>query len=296
MNKKVGLPPELVDRTNRHLSSGTVGEFFPGTQLDAIANGAMIGFTSCALLAYVDSTAGTKAPALKTAATAGSGTGTLEEYMILGEKGFWRNALSSVTAAGVTTSNGIYNTITGSPYSRGIYKLQLGDVNNASTSILDNDANVFLPVGDDQDWEVEFGIAATTNTSQAATVGFVECGVVGGATDDDPANAIGTYYAEFKIAASLLVCKTETTANVKTIALPSGFLKLNIRYVGEQGKFYFYINGDYQGSASAHASMSGAQCFVRASHLAAYTAATHAPISADVDYIIANGPLMEHRA
>lgn len=296
MNKKVGLPPELVTKMNQTLSAGTVGEFYPGMQLDALTNGILAGFSSSMLLAYVDGVAGTKAPSRVIAATAGSGLGTLEEYMILGERGFWRVAASSTTAAGVAVTTGLYNTISTLPKTRGVFKAQLGDVNAAATCILDTDASNFLPVASSQDWEVEFGIAATTNTSQAATIGFAEFGVVEGAPADNPANAIGSYYAQFKIAGSAIVCRTETTANVKTLALPSGYLTLGLRYVASQKKVYFSVNGEVQGSATVHATMAAAQPFMRVSHLAAYTAATHAPLSVDLDYVVANAPLMDHQS
>ena len=294
MNKKVGLPPEIVEKMNNTLSAGTVGKFYPGTQLDAAINGACAGFTSSMLLPYVDAAAGTKVPALLMTASAGSGVGTLEEYMILGEQGYWRVAASSVTAAGVPATAGLYNTISTLPKVRGVFKCQLGDKDDDSTIIIDNDANTFLPVGSSQDWEVEFGVAAMTNISQAATVGFIELGVAGGAVDDDSSAAPSTYYAEFKIAASTITAKTETTASVKALALPSGYNVFKLVYVASQKKIYFYLNEDLLGGAAVHDSMTAAQCFVRVAHLTAYTAATDAPISADVDYIIAHAPLLDN--
>ena len=296
MNKKVGLPPEIVEKMNNTLSAGTVGKFYPGTQLDAAINGACAGFTSSMILPYVDAVAGTRIPAKVIVATAGSGLGTLEEYMILGEQGFWRVSASSTNANAVAVTTGLYNTLSTLPKTRGIFKAQLGDVAAAATCILDNDGNLFLPTAASQDWEVEFGLAATTNTSQAATVGFVELGVAGGAIDDDPANIAHTYYAEFKIAGSAVVAKTETTANVKTVALSSGYNVFKISYVASQGKFYFWLNEDLLGGAAKHASMAAAQCYMRVSHLAAYTVATHAPFSADLDYVIAHAPIMDHQS
>jgi len=295
-NPVVGLPPELTDAMDRHNSSGTIGLFYPGTQLNAVANGALASFTSSMLLLYADAVAGTRVPQRVITATAGAGLGTVVEYMLLGEHGFWRVGASSTGAGAVPATTGLYSSIAGNTNAIGVFKFQLGDVNAAATCTLDNDGANWLPTNTTHDWEVSFGIADLTNTDQAATVGFAEFGVCTGAVDDDPANGAATYYAQFKIAADKVTAGTETTS-LSAVALNSDALKLTIRYVASQAKFYFDLDGVTIGGVGKHASMTaGCQVFVRVSHLAAYAAATDAPISVDLDYVVASQSYLGHRS
>lgn len=293
MNKKVGLPPELVRKTNNILSAGTVGEFYPGHQIDAIANGVMAGFSGSIL---IPDAIGATVGATKTTAASLATLAAASTYLLLGEKGVWRVHYGAVTVAGVADTQGLYTTISGSPKSRGIYKFQLADVNDKASSILDNYGNVF-PVGTSQDFEVEFGIAAYANlTTYANTIQFAEFGIVEGATTLDPASAPGTYYHMFKMGGGKILMRSETTASIKNIDYPSGYLQFTLRYVASQRTVYYFVNGELMGSTAVHASMVGAQCFVRVAHGATYAAATHSPTSVDLDYVIGNAPLMDHQA
>lgn len=292
-NPAVGLPPELSEAMDRHNSAGTIGLFYPGHQLNAIANGALAGFNNSMIFAD-DVTAGALAPLKVIPASLINTLVAPLEYYILGEKGVWRLEAGSTTAGGTLATTGLYSSISSND-AIGVLKFALGDVDAASTIILDGDANDFLPVNSTQDWEVNFGIANLTNHTQAATVGFLELGVVTGATDNDPANAIATYFSQMKIAAGAVTCGTETTSLSAVALNQSTNLKFTIRYVASQAKFYYEINGETIGGVAAHASMTGCNIFVRVSHLAAYAAATDAPISMDLDYVSASVGWVGHR-
>lgn len=292
-NPAVGLPPELSDAMDRHNSSGTIGLFFPGHQLNALANGALAGFNSSMIFAD-DVSGGALAPLKVIPASLINTLVAPLEYYILGEKGVWRLEAGSTAAGGTLATTGLYNAIS-SNNAIGVLKFALGDVDAASTIILDGDSNDYLPTNATQDWEVNFGIAKLTNYTQAATVGFLEFGVCEGATDNDPANAIATYFAQMKVAAGAVIAETETTS-LSAVALNSATdLKFTIRYVASQGKFYFELNGETIGGVAKHATMAGANVFVRVSHLAAYTALTDDPISLDLDYVSAVSGWLGHR-
>jgi len=292
-NPAVGLPPELSEAMDRHNSAGTVGLFYPGQQLNAIANGALAGFNNSMIFAN-DVSGGALAPLRVIPASLINTLATPLEYYIIGEKGIWRFEAGSTGAGGTLATCGLVSSITDND-AIGILKFALGDVDDEATVILDGDGNDFLPVNDTQDWEVNFGIAKLTNHTQAATVGFLEFGVCTGATDNDPANDIATYFSQMKVAAGKVTCGTETT-DLSAVALNQATnLKFTIRYVASQAKFYYEVNGETIGGVAAHASMVGCNVFVRVSHLAAYAAATDAPISLDLDYVSAVAGWVGHR-
>lgn len=301
MRKVLGIQHQLADNLNARLASGTHGFNYQGYVLDAMQNGLVCGFNNVLLLNTVSAAAAALAFTKVTTATVALTfpINTPNYYALQGlSAGFLRLSVSSENDGGVPATNGIFTASDSSsyPYARGVMRFQLGDVNGAATSLLDQAGDVWLPVGNKQDWEVHFGISNYANLSQAATVGFAEIGIAGGAVDDDPANDIATYFAQFKIAASTIVASTETTS-LNGVALPAEQIDLGIRYDSSAGKFYFLLNGETFGGGdagvAAHASMTGAQVFIRVSHLTAYAAATDAPLKLECDYVVANTMLME---
>jgi hypothetical protein len=289
-NPVAGLPPEVIRNMNQHLSSGTVGMFYPGNQLDALINGVSAGFASGGIIA--DVVAATVGPSRTIPASLiGSLAGVVYHY--LGERGAWRVNAGSTEANAVAATTGIYATNANHPKTRGVFRAALGDINAAAYVVVDNGGS-WLPVAASQDFEAHFGITSLTNLDQAATVGYAEFGIVEGATAVTPANAIGTYYARFRIAAGRITAGTETTS-LNAVVTPTGPFKLTVRYVASQQRFYFEINGEEIGGVAKHASMVGAQCFTRTAHLAAYAAAGDSPISTEVDYIVCNAPILDHQ-
>lgn len=284
MNDMVGLPAELIEGANRHLSSGTLGEFFAGSMIDAMANGFVYGFNNSFLLP--DTVGATLTPVKVTGA---SGVATEEIYHLWGEKGYLRARTLSDAAGGVAAANGVAASSTHDTVARGVYRFVLGDVDADSCSAIDQAADTWLPFGvAGQDFTVSFGIAGTANLDQAATVGNAEFGLTDSAVDLDPANAIATNYFVFKLENNRIYF-TDGTTSVNCGKIPTTRFILTIEYNQKANLINCFVNGQHKGSIS-RGSVAGAQISARVSHLAAYLALNDDPISVDLDYVIANTP------
>lgn len=287
-NERVGLPQELVARTDQNLSSGTIGTFFPGLQLNALANGTLIGFNGSML--YPDTIGATLNPGTLTAASLIASIGSPTYYHLIGEKGYLRAGVSSVTVAGVTATNGIYSISGTDTYARGVYRFQLGDVDDKSSSTLDQGDNLNLPVDGINDWEVNIGIAGFANLDQAAAIAFAEFGLVGGAIDDDPANAIATKYIQAKIAASKITFSTDADSlNARTV--PDTPFSITFRYFASSGYIYCEIDGQDVGQLAVPTTTTALQFAARVCHGTGYLAASHDPAQVEMDYLVASKPL-----
>ena len=283
MNDLVGLPQELIEMLNRHLSAGTLGEYYVGLQLDALANGMVYGFNNAFL---IPDTVGVTVGVAKS--TSASGIATEEIYHILGEKGYLRARTLSAAASAVAADNGIQSSSTYDGVARGVYHFSMGDVDGAACSAFDQNDDLWLPINTAQNWNVSFGISGSANLDQLATIAFAEFGVTGATVSLDPAVAMAAARATFRIAAGNITC-TNGTAVVNCGAVPSSKFILSLRYNAKTNLVHVFVNEKPYGHFSMGV-VTAVQVAGRVCHLAAYAALADIPVKLDLDYVIASTP------
>lgn len=284
MNDMVGLPEELIEGANRHLSSGTLGEFYAGNMLDAVANGFVFGFNNTVL---VPDTIGATLGVTKL--TGASAAATEAKFHLIGEKGYLRSRILSTGANAVAATNGIYSSSSFDTVARGVFRFQLGDIDGDACSALDQNTDTWLPFGSaGQDFSVTFGVSGSQNITSDDDNTFAEIGLTDSALDLDPANIAATNRFMFKLAQGKIIF-TDGTTTINCGKIPATRFMLTIRYDQRADRLNCMVDSVVKGSIS-RGSVAAAQLSVRVCHLAAYTALADAPARLDLDYVIANTP------
>lgn len=250
-----------------------------------LTNGIATGFLMDAIVPEV-STA-TQTPQMLVATAAGGDLATPVAYWF--QRHPLRLRVGSTNADAVPATSGVLPYSTTRADARGILRMGLGDVNAAAQIILDQGG--MTPITTAKDFEVHFDIAGVTNGNILATSGFCDIGVFGGVVGVDPsavAHAAGFF---FKITAGRVYLYSTATTNtlIGTAMLPTADrFVLSIIYDATQRSLLGCIDGNTIGGSAytLPAATTAVEVGMRACHLAAYTAASHAPLTVDVDSLI----------
>jgi hypothetical protein len=254
-----------------------------GDVWEGLSNGIATGFGG----EYLIPTA-SFAPTMLVAASAGGDLATPVAYWFAKQP--VRIRVGSTGAAAVPATSGITKCSANSTGSRGILRMGLGDVNAAAQMILDQGTMAYLDLR--SDFEVHYDIAAIENSTILSTAGYADFGVAVGATGVDPtvapaSNCLFVRFTQGKAVLYKTVSNTVTALGMCEI--PSGSFVLTFRYDHKTRRLFGVINGHGIGEESSivapvawtHMQMSGRVC-----HLAAYAAATDAPIAVELDSLI----------
>lgn len=252
-----------------------------------LTNGIATGFLMEAIIPEI-STA-TQVPQMLVAAAVGGDLATPVAYWF--QRLPLRLRVGSTEAAAVPATSGIIPYSTTRQDARGILRMGLADVDHAAQILLDQGG--MTPITTAKDFEVHFDIAGVTNGDIAATGGFCDIGVFGGVVGVDPtavANAAGFF---FKITAGRVYLYSTATTNtlIGTAMLPTADrFVLSIIYDATQRSLLGCIDGNTIGTSAytLPAATTAVEIGMRTCHLAAYHLATHAPLTVDVDGIIAH--------
>jgi hypothetical protein len=163
------------------------------------------------------------------------------------------------------------------PASRGLLRLGLADVNAASQMILDQGAMGFLDLR--SDFEVHYDIAAIESKAILATAGFADFGVFSSAVGVDPtavpaANGVFVRFTAGNATFYRVVGGTTTVLGVMEIPDRSFVLTFDGHGFGTDA---FYL---------APAGWTSLQLGARVCHLAAFAAATDAPLAVELDSLV----------
>ena len=291
MTTKVRTMQADIETINNRLSSGTGNRNYSGNILDGLSNGIATGFNGDALIP--EAAAATFAPVRKVATSAGAGIGTTVNYWF--QKHPLRLRVSSTTADAVPVTSGLCNTITQNTSARGVLRMAMADVDAAAQMLLDQGGLKPLPCGSLTAWDVAYHVCNVTNGQLAASLGFADIGVLGGAVSADPtavANAAGVI---FKITAGRInLYSIATTASlIGGRNLPSTDFVLRFMFNPAARQISAFIDGDFVGAYALPAAVTEMEVGARVCHLAAYTALTanHDPIGVDFDSLIVNVPV-----
>jgi hypothetical protein len=256
-----------------------------GDVWDGLSNGIATGFGGDALIPELAASAYT--PVLTVAASAGGDLATPVAYWF--QRYPLRVRVGSTGAAAIPATSGLRRTVTEAPNARGVLRLGLGDVDAAAQMILDQGTNQWIKT--DADFEVHFDVANVSNGTILAVAGFADLGVFGGAVGVNPAavaNAVGFY---FKIGAGKikLISTATTDTVIGTLDLPAHSFVLSIRYDSFSRRVFGLLDGEGFSATSVYtlpASVTSLAIGARVCHLAAYSAATDAPLIVDLDGIV----------
>jgi hypothetical protein len=172
-----------------------------------------------------------------------------------------------------------------------VLRLGLADINAAAHIILDQGAMV--PLTTAKDFQVHFDIANVTNRDILATSGFADIGLFGGEIGVDPtavANA-AAFYMKITAGKIYLYSTATTDALIGTTTCPDKPFILSFMYDSTLRRITAAVDGVPFGQNLGYVvptTVTGYQVGARVVHLAAYTAASHAPLGVDVDGLIVN--------
>lgn len=294
---KLGLRAASIMALVNRLSSGTLGRENIGSQLDAMTTGVLISFNNQFLNINPQAVAGTQVRQRLLTDTIGS-IASPTEYFVVGAKNPWRLTAGDANTGGVAATSGLVPYSSSYPLVRGSLLMQLGDINGASSIVLDQSNLGNLPgrlTSKKNAWDVVFEIADWTNRTSLRTVVLAELGIAFGATSNDPAAAFSASdFAVFELSQNQIRFVGTGYTGAFVQAPPTADFELSISYNAEVGLVTGYLNGKQIGQLTL-TSAGTAQIGVRAMHRTAYTAATalHQPIGLRIDSILANIPIVE---
>lgn len=271
-------------------SSSHGGAQSTGNVIDGMANGLATGFWGTALIP--EAAASTYTPQALVAASAGGDLATPVAYWF--QRFPLRVRVGSTTASAVPATSGILPYITERDEARGVLRMGLADVNAAAQIILDQGG--LQPITTAKDFEAHFHICNVTNGSILATDGFADIGLFGGAIGVSPAAVANAAALYCKITAGrIYLTSTATTDSViGTTVLPVGPLNdfvLSFNYSASTRRCYVTVDGKTIGSNNYYyipTTVTTLEIGARTCHLAAYLAASAAPLGVDFDGIIVN--------
>lgn len=228
------------------------------------------------------------APTMLVAASAGADLATPVAYWFA--KHPLRVRVGSTGAGAVPATSGVTRCSLNGRGLRGLVRLGLADVDAAAQIILDQATMSYLDLR--SDFEVHYDIGAVENKGILATAGFADFGLCVGATGVDPtavpaANAFFVRMTQGK--AILYKSVTGTLTALGTVQIPDGHFVLTFRYDYITRKIYACIDGNGIGSEGhiiAPVAWTHMQLGARVCHLAAYAAATDAPLAVELDSLI----------
>ena len=254
-----------------------------GDVWEGLSNGIATGFGGDCLIpqaSYV--------PTLNVAASAGGNLATPVAYWLA--KYPIRIRVGSTGAAGVPATSGLSKMSSNNPASRGLLRLGLADVNAASQMILDQGAMGFLDLR--SDFEVHYDIAAIENRAILATAGFADIGVFTAAVGVDPTAVPSTngVFVRFTAGNATLYKVVGGTATILGVMeIPDRSFVLTFRYDATTRRLFAAFDGHGFGDNAfylAPSSWTTMQLGVRVCHLAAFAAATDAPLAVELDSLI----------
>lgn len=208
-------------------------------------------------------------------------------------------------ADGAASDCGIPDAVAGS--ARGILRLACKDTNTTATGVGFHQADQ-LWITPEADFTVHFDINAIANAQWGNAISLAQFGVMGdkGAnflvvdpctTDLTNVPSADFVMVELSENKARLVTKLTSAATEVTVSPWISYVTTDphvftIEYLVARKQLILRIDG--QESTSVTISRTGAlgalQVFARVGHLAAYTAATHAPFGLDIDAIVARVP------
>ena len=287
---KVIMQQAHIDAMNRHLSPATLGYAYPGNVFDGLANGLATGFQGDALLP--EALGAGFVPTRNVVASAGGDLAAPVAYWF--QKHPLRLRVGSTGAGAVPATSGLVSTISERPMARGVLRMALADVNAAAQITLDQRALNPIPCAANKVWDVCYHVANVSNGDILSTAGFADFGVIEGAADADPANVIATNAAIFKITGNKIqfvsVATTETV--IATRSIPRFDFILRLHFDPDSRLVNAFIDNDFLGSYRLPDAVTAVGVGGRVAHLAAYAAATDAPLGVDLDAVIVNTPVV----
>ena len=255
-----------------------------GDVWEGLSNGIATGFGGD----YITPTGPAFAPTMNVAASAGGDLAAPVPYWFT--KYPVRVRVGSTNAGGVPATSGLTKVSANSVSARGLLRMGLADVNAASQIILDQGALPFLDLR--SDFEVHFDIAAIENRNILATAGFADFGVFATAVGVDPAvnPATDGVFVKFTAGnATMYRVVGGALAALGTMEAPDRHFVLTLRYDRSTRRVFACIDGNAFGTDAlylAPSSWTTMQLGGRVCHLAAYAAATDAPLAVELDSLI----------
>ena len=259
-----------------------------GNVLDGLANGIATGFGPGEAITPEISTA-TQVPQRLVAASAGTNLATPVAYWFM--RWPMRVRVGSTNANAVPATSGLLPYVTQATNSRGVLRLGLADINAAAHIILDQGG--LVPITTAKDFQVHIDIANVTNRDILATSGYADIGLFGGAIDVDPtavANA-AAFFVRITAGKIYLYSTATTSTLIGTTTCPSGSFVLSFMYDSTLRRITAAVDGVPFGQNLGYTiptSVTGLEVGARVVHLAAYTAASHAPLGVDLDGLLVN--------
>lgn len=286
---KAAITQRGIEKLNHVLNDPSIGRSYIGEFLGGHMLGMATSFMFDTLIAEVIG-----ATILPQRLVAASGGGSLAAPL-----SYWfqrqplRIRAGSTNANAVPATSGIVPTISQNTDARGVLRLALADINAAANMLLDQGGLVPIPCGAKDRWDVYFHVANVTNGSIVLTDGYAELGVAGGAVDADPTAVLNAAAVAFKIGANqiTMLSVATTASNIATAPLPSTEFTLRLSFDPVTREVSGYINQAYLGKYVLPTAVTGVEVAGRVAHLAAYAAASDAPLGVDLDSLIVNVPV-----
>ena len=254
-----------------------------GDVWEGLSNGIATGFGGDYLIPTASF-----APTMLVAASAGGDLATPVAYWFA--KLPIRVRVGSTGAGAVPATSGITKCSNNSVGSRGLLRMGLADVNAAAQIILDQGTMGYLDTR--SDFEIHFDVAAVENKTILATAGFADFGVTVGACGVDP-SAIPANDAFFVRMTQGKAVLYKVAATVVTqlgmTDIPDNSFVITIRYDKNTRRLFACLNGHGIGENSSMqvpAGWTSVATMGRVCHLAAYAAATDAPLAVELDGLI----------